>query len=134
MKAGESIGTGIITTSDGEIVTNAHVVADASNVRVRLAGETKPHEARLVAIDVGNDLALLRIAGSRGSPPLRFADPGAMRHRRRGGGDRLRARPRRSGRRSRSASCRGLDRTVGSRMEQQALDGLIQTDAADLVG
>ncbi len=93
--AAESIGTGIITTSDGEIVTNAHVVADASKIRVRLAGETEPREARLVAIDVGNDLALLRIAGT-GFPAARFADPGVDRHRRRGGGDRLRARPRRS--------------------------------------
>ena len=62
--AAESIGTGIITTSDGEIVTNADVVAGASEIRVRLAGETERREARLVAIDVGNDLALLRIAGS----------------------------------------------------------------------
>lgn len=72
--AGESIGSGIITTSDGEIVTNAHVVADASEIRVRLFGETEPREAKLLAIDIGNDLALLRIAGS-GFPAGRFAAP-----------------------------------------------------------
>jgi putative serine protease PepD len=77
-EAGESVGSGIITTSDGEIVTNAHVVAAASDIRVRLAGETEPREARLVGIDVGNDLAILRIAGT-GYPAARFADPDSIR-------------------------------------------------------
>jgi putative serine protease PepD len=77
-EAGESVGSGIITTSDGEIVTNAHVVAAASDIRVRLAGETEPREARLVGIDVGNDLAILRIAGT-GYQAARFADPDSIR-------------------------------------------------------
>jgi len=124
--AAESIGTGIITTSDGEIVTNAHVVAAASKIRVRLAGETEPREARLVAIDVGNDLALLRIAGS-GFPAARFADPGAI-----GIGDEVVAigfALDLDGQPSVTLGIvSGLDRTVLT--ETGALDGLIQTDAA----
>ncbi len=126
----ESIGTGIITTSDGEIVTNAHVVVDASKIRVRLAGETEPRDARLVAIDVGNDLALLRIAGT-GFPPARFAEPGAI-----GIGDEVVAigfALDLDGQPSVTLGIvSGLDRTVMS--ENGALDGLIQTDAAILVG
>ena len=122
----ESIGTGIITTSDGEIVTNAHVVVDASKIRVRLAGETEPRDARLVAIDVGNDLALLRIAGT-GFPPARFAEPGAI-----GIGDEVVAigfALDLDGQPSVTLGIvSGLDRTVMS--ENGALDGLIQTDAA----
>ena len=60
---GVSFGTGVIITSDGEIVTNAHVVEGSSEVRVRLSGESEPREATVLAEDRGNDLALLRISG-----------------------------------------------------------------------
>ena len=72
-----SVGTGIIATADGEIVTNAHVVEGATSLRVRLAGETEPREATLLAIDVGNDLALLDIEGE-GLPAAVFARPGSI--------------------------------------------------------
>ena len=42
MDGGQSLGTGVIITTDGEILTNAHVVNGASSIRVRLAGETEP--------------------------------------------------------------------------------------------
>ena len=74
---GGSVGTGIITTSDGEIVTNAHVVEGASTIRVRLAGETEPRDARLLATDTGNDLALIRIE-AEGLRPAVFAQPGSV--------------------------------------------------------
>ena len=35
-QTGESLGTGLIVTADGEILTNAHVVGDATTVHVRL--------------------------------------------------------------------------------------------------
>ena len=54
-------GTGIVLTKDGEILTNAHVVADAETVNVRLPGETEPRTASVLASDTGRDLALLRV-------------------------------------------------------------------------
>ena len=51
---------------------------DATEIRVRLAGETEPREATLLAADPGNDLALLRIAGD-GFAPATFADPDSVR-------------------------------------------------------
>ncbi|HSH11500.1 MAG TPA: trypsin-like peptidase domain-containing protein [Ilumatobacter sp.] len=74
---GGSIGTGVITTADGEILTNAHVVAGATEIRVRLSGETEPRPATLLASDPGNDLALLRISGT-GFVPATFATPGSV--------------------------------------------------------
>jgi putative serine protease PepD len=71
---GGSIGTGVFTTGDGEILTNAHVVEGASEIRIRLAGETEPRAATLLAADPGNDLALLRVAGDD-YVPATFADP-----------------------------------------------------------
>ena len=67
-------GSGVIITSDGEIVTNAHVVADAEQVRVRLDGETEPRDAEVLAVDAPNDLALLRIDAT-GLPAATIAQP-----------------------------------------------------------
>ena len=74
---GLSVGTGVITTANGEIVTNAHVVEGATNIRVRLAGESEPIPATLLASDPGNDLALLQIAGD-GYTPATLAAPDSV--------------------------------------------------------
>lgn len=58
---GEFVGTGLIITGDGEIVTNAHVIEGASEVNVRLAGESEPRRAAVVAVDLTADVALLRV-------------------------------------------------------------------------
>jgi putative serine protease PepD len=77
-RLGQSFGTGVILTVDGEIVTNAHVVGDATTVNVRLPGETEPRLAAVVARDAGDDLALLRIDAT-GLVPATFAAPGSAR-------------------------------------------------------
>ena len=75
---GESVGTGLIVTADGEIVTNAHVVGDAKTVHVRLNGESEPREAAVVASDPARDLALLRV-DTTGMSPATFAAPDDIR-------------------------------------------------------
>lgn len=57
-EAGE--GSGIIATSDGYIITNAHVVEGASAIQVVLSDGTE-YEAALVGSDTVSDLALLKI-------------------------------------------------------------------------
>lgn len=74
---GASVGTGVILSADGRVLTNAHVVEGASQIRVRLSGETEPIEAELLAADPGNDLALLQIEGD-GYTPIERADPGSI--------------------------------------------------------
>ena len=71
-RTGEAIGTGLIVTADGEIVTNAHVVGDAKTVHVRLNGESEPREAAVIATDPARDLALLRV-DTGGLSPATFA-------------------------------------------------------------
>ncbi|MDW3216157.1 MAG: trypsin-like peptidase domain-containing protein [Ilumatobacteraceae bacterium] len=123
---GGSIGTGVITTSDGEILTNAHVVEDATAIRVRLAGETEPRPATLLAADAGNDLALLRVAGDD-FVPATFADADSMRI-----GDEVVAIGFALDLDGAPSVTRGivsaLDRTIVT--AGGALDGLVQTDAA----
>jgi S1-C subfamily serine protease len=75
---GESFGSGVILTADGEIVTNAHVVGDAETVHVRVTGESEPREAAVIARDPVRDLALLRI-DTTGLSPATFAAPADVR-------------------------------------------------------
>lgn len=75
---GEATGTGVIISSAGEILTNAHVVDGATQVRVRFAGETEPLIARVLAVDAGNDLALLKVDAVN-LVAATFAKPGSVR-------------------------------------------------------
>jgi serine protease Do len=59
-----SIGSGFIVRNDGYIITNAHVVADADEVYVRLTGRSSEMKARIVGTDPATDIALLKIQAS----------------------------------------------------------------------
>jgi putative serine protease PepD len=124
---GESIGTGIIITSDGDVVTNAHVVEGATEVRVVLNGETEPRKARVLAADAGNDLALLRIDNITGLTAATFADPESL-----AVGDQVvavgYALDLDGGASVTSGIISALNRTLQN--EDGALNALIQTDAA----
>ena len=74
----EAVGTGIIVTSDGEIVTNNHVVEGATSVRVRLRGQTEPIIADVLGADPSNDLALIKLRKASGLTAATFADPASI--------------------------------------------------------
>ena len=75
---GEAVGTGAIISSDGEIVTNHHVVEGSDTVRVRLAGATDTVEADVLASDAGNDLALVKLKNPADLTAAVFADPESL--------------------------------------------------------
>jgi len=75
---GAGSGSGVVLTSDGEILTNAHVVAEATSVTVRVPGEVDARPAVVLAVDEAHDLALLRIEAD-GLQPATFADPDEIR-------------------------------------------------------
>src|SRR5437763_10252846 len=71
---GVGSGSGVIYDSSGDIVTNAHVVANAQTLHVTLAsGNT--YTARIVGTDTADDLAVIHINAS-GLPAARFASSG----------------------------------------------------------
>ena len=74
MNPGRATGTGVVITSDGDILTNDHVVDGADNVSVLFAGDTEPTLATVLAVDPGNDLALIHV-DKTGLTPAVFADP-----------------------------------------------------------
>ena len=67
-----SLGSGVIVSKEGHIVTNQHVVADVDEVRIRLAnGQEAP--ARIIGTDPVTDIAVLKVNGLNVTP-LAFAD------------------------------------------------------------
>jgi len=123
---GESAGTGVIITSDGEILTNAHVVGDSDFVNVRLAGESEPRAGTVVAVDPENDLALVRIDVD-GLDTVTFAAADDVRI-----GDQVLAIGYALDLDGDPTVTAGIvsavDRSLAT--DQGALDGLVQTDAA----
>jgi serine protease Do len=70
-------GSGFIVAADGYILTNAHVVADASEVTVRLT-DRREFTAKVVGVDKRTDVAVIKIPG-KDLPTVRIGDPGKVR-------------------------------------------------------
>ena len=56
----QSLGSGVIVDSAGQVVTNHHVIADAAAIRVQLA-DGREADAQVIGRDPDTDLALLKI-------------------------------------------------------------------------
>ena len=65
-----SLGTGVIMTDDGYIITNAHVLDGARSVTVTLLSDESEYEARLVGTDSVSDLAVLKIEAQNLKPAV----------------------------------------------------------------
>ena len=61
-------GSGVIITSGGQVLTNAHVISGASTIAVTL-NSGKTYQARVVGSDTSADLALLQLEGASGLTP-----------------------------------------------------------------
>ncbi|VVE30731.1 peptidase [Pandoraea communis] len=68
-----SLGSGFIVSPDGYILTNAHVVDDASQVTVKLT-DKREYKAKVVGSDKASDVALLKIAATD-LPTVKIGDP-----------------------------------------------------------
>jgi len=61
-----SSGSGVVIDEEGWVLTNFHVVREASRVQVLLAESTEPLEAQVVSVSEANDLALLQLKAKSG--------------------------------------------------------------------
>jgi Do/DeqQ family serine protease len=71
------LGSGVVVTADGYILTNHHVVDGAEHIKVELS-DKRVFPARLVGSDAPSDLAVLKVAAS-GLPALQVGDSDAVR-------------------------------------------------------
>ncbi|MFA6900622.1 MAG: trypsin-like peptidase domain-containing protein, partial [Desulfurivibrionaceae bacterium] len=73
-----SLGSGVIISKDGYIVTNNHVVENADTINVRLTN-FEEYDAKIIGRDPKSDLALLKIAPKNGLPVTAFGDSDKLR-------------------------------------------------------
>jgi serine protease Do len=70
-------GSGFVVTPDGYILTNAHVVADADQVTVKM-NDRREYNAKVVGIDQATDVAVIKI-DAKNLPTVRIGDPSKLR-------------------------------------------------------
>ena len=70
-------GSGFIVTPDGYILTNAHVVADAEAVTVRLT-DRREFSAKVIGMDTRTDVAVIKINTNSSLPTVRIGNPASL--------------------------------------------------------
>jgi serine protease Do len=73
----EGVGSGFIVSSDGYILTNTHVVDNATRVTVRLT-DRREFQAKVIGSDDKSDVALIKIDATN-LPTVRIGDPSKLR-------------------------------------------------------
>lgn len=128
---GQAAGTGMVLTSAGEVLTNNHVIANASDIRVQNVGTGKTYSARVLGYNVSDDVALLKVDGASGLKTIATATNASV-------GQAVLALGNAMGQggtpdaKTGSVTATGQTITVSdeSGSNQQTLSNLIQTDAA----
>jgi len=73
-----SLGSGVVISKDGYIVTNNHVVESAESIKVSF-NDRETYDAEVVGTDPQTDVALIKITATRDLPFLRFGDSDRLR-------------------------------------------------------
>ena len=71
-----SLGSGFIISTDGFVLTNAHVVESAEEITVKL-NDKREFKAKVIGSDKRTDIALIKIEAT-GLPAVRFGDPAKL--------------------------------------------------------
>jgi serine protease Do len=76
---GQSLGSGFILNAEGYILTNNHVVKDATDIRVRL-GDNTEYAAKVIGKDPVTDVALIKLSSApKNLPTVVLGDSDALR-------------------------------------------------------
>jgi serine protease Do len=73
----QGLGSGFIVQADGVILTNAHVVEGADEVRVRLS-DRREFKGKVLGVDKPSDIAVVKIE-AKGLPVVKLGDPARVR-------------------------------------------------------
>lgn len=72
------LGSGVIVSPEGHVLTNNHVVQDADDIVVTIGRNKHEYKAKKVGLDLGTDLAVLKIE-AKDLPAITFADSDKVR-------------------------------------------------------
>src|SRR5208283_1514754 len=75
----EAAGTGIVLTSNGEVLTNNHVIDGATSIRVTDLGNSRVYTATVLGYDRPSDIAVLKLSGASGLKVATLGDSSAIR-------------------------------------------------------
>jgi S1-C subfamily serine protease len=124
-------GTGMIISSSGEVLTNHHVVAQSTSIRVTIPGRSQAYNAHVIGVDPSADVALIQIDGVSGLPTVKLASSASL-----SVGDSIVALGNALGAggtpRATSGSITALDQTITASEgggQTEDLTGMIQSDA-----
>ncbi len=67
-----SLGSGVIVSKDGYIVTNNHVIENAEEITVTIGDDTTEYNAKLIGKDPGSDLAVIKIESDKNFSPIKL--------------------------------------------------------------
>ena len=70
---GAAAGTGLVLTPAGEILTNNHIIKDATRIRVTVVSTGSTYTASVVGTDPTDDVAVLRLSGAANLATARLA-------------------------------------------------------------
>ncbi len=70
----QGLGSGVIVSADGYILTANHVVEGADSVKVALASGDKQFDAKIIGTDPPTDIAVLKIENGKSLPAITLAD------------------------------------------------------------
>jgi serine protease Do len=73
-QAERSLGSGVIVDKRGYILTNNHVVEQATKIQVQLNGDTTRYTAKVVGVDDDTDLAVIKIDANKDLPTARLGN------------------------------------------------------------
>ena len=74
----QSLGSGFIIDREGYILTNNHVIERATMIMVKLGGNGREYEAKVIGRDPRTDLALIKIDARADLPVVRLGDSEAL--------------------------------------------------------
>jgi S1-C subfamily serine protease len=69
----------MVLTPDGEVLTNNHVIAGATAIRVRDVGNGRTYQAKVVGYDDSHDVAVLQLQGASGLSTVSIGDSAKVR-------------------------------------------------------
>ena len=73
-----SLGSGVIVTKDGYIVTNNHVVENADEISVTIGEDPTEYSAKLIGKDSDSDIAVIKIDSSKTLNPIKLGDSSSL--------------------------------------------------------
>ncbi|MEX1007187.1 MAG: trypsin-like peptidase domain-containing protein [Acidimicrobiia bacterium] len=73
--AGLGAGTGMVISSNGEVLTNNHVIENAETINIEIGGNGSSHTAKVIGYDVADDVALIKIDDVSGLETVPIGNP-----------------------------------------------------------